>query len=119
MQPHLPTTPSFRLDGRHALVTGGSRGIGFALAAALAGAGARVTLWARSSGAVEQAAAAIRAGGGEASGLAVDVRDPDAVRAAVEAADPCDILVNNAGTNRPRPFVEATEDEYDTVMGLN
>lgn len=119
MQPHLPTTPSFRLDGRHALVTGGSRGIGFALAAALAGAGARVPLWARSSGAVEQAAAAIRAGGGEASGLAVDVRDPDAVRAAVEAADPCDILVNNAGTNRPRPFVEATEDEYDTVMGLN
>lgn len=119
MQPDIPATPSFRLDGRHALVTGGSRGIGLALAAALAEAGARLTLWARTPGDVEEAAAAIRARGGDASGLAVDVRDANAVRAAIEAAGPFDILVNNAGTNRPRPFVEATEEEYDTVMGLN
>lgn len=119
MRPHMPTTPSFRLDGRHALVTGGSRGIGFALALALAEAGARLTLWARSREAVEEAASSIRTRGGAADGHAVDVRDPDAVRAAMAAIDPCDILVNNAGTNRPRPFVEATEEEYDTVMGLN
>ncbi|MFD2249134.1 NAD(P)-dependent dehydrogenase (short-subunit alcohol dehydrogenase family) [Pseudochelatococcus lubricantis] len=119
MQPQVPITPSFRLDGRHAIVTGGGRGIGFALAAALAQAGARVTLWARSPDEIEDAAATIRAHGGAAQGRAVDVRDGNAVREAMDAAEPCDILVNNAGTNRPRPFVDATEEEFDTVMGLN
>lgn len=119
MRSQLPSTPSFRLDGRHALVTGGSRGIGFALAAALAGAGARVTLWARSREEVEAAAAAIRAHGGAAEGMSVDLLDIEAVRGAIDAVEPCDILVNNAGTNRPRPFVEVTPDEFDTVVGLN
>src|SRR3954463_8486443 len=71
----LPTTPSFRLDGRRALVTGAGRGIGLAAAAALADAGAHVTLVARSAEEVEAGAAAIRAGGGSADAQACDVTD--------------------------------------------
>ena len=64
--PELPQTPSFRLDGRRALVTGAGRGIGLGAAAALTAAGARVTLLARGAAEIETAAEAIRAAGGEA-----------------------------------------------------
>ena len=115
----LPRTPSLRLDGRRALVTGAGRGIGAACAAALAQAGARVTLAARTAAEIEAVAAAIRAEGGTAETLAVDVCDRGAVTAALASCEPFDILVNNAGTNRPRPFLEVTEEEFDTVMLLN
>ena len=69
----LPKTPSFRLDGKRALVTGGGRGIGLAAAAALADAGAHVTLSARTTGEIEEAAAAIRARGQKADALTLDV----------------------------------------------
>ncbi len=115
----LPSTPSFRLDGRRALVTGAGRGIGLACAAALAAAGARVTLAARTRGQIEDAADAIRAAGNSAETLAVDVLDTAAVRAALAAAEPFDILVNNAGTNRPGPFLDVAEADFDTVMDLN
>jgi NAD(P)-dependent dehydrogenase (short-subunit alcohol dehydrogenase family) len=116
---NLPTTPSFRLDGRRCLVTGGTRGIGFALAAALAEAGANVTLWARSQSKLEEAVVAIKERGGMVAGQSVDVLDPDAVGREIQTAEPYDILVNNAGTNRPRPFIETTEQDFDVVMGLN
>ena len=115
----LPRTPSMRLDGRRALVTGAGRGIGLAAAAALAQAGAHVTLCARSAEEIEAAAGAIVDEGGQASTLVLDVSDTRAVRSAIEAAAPFDVLVNNAGTNRPKPFVEVTEDDYDAVLDLN
>jgi NAD(P)-dependent dehydrogenase (short-subunit alcohol dehydrogenase family) len=115
----LPRMPSMRLDGRRALVTGAGRGIGLAAAAALAAAGAHVTLVARTVAEIEAAAGEIRAESGLASALVLDVTDLAAVRAAVDAADSFDVLVNNAGTNRPRGFLEVTEDDYDIITGLN
>ena len=70
----LTPTPSFRLDGRRALVTGAGRGLGLAAASALADAGAHVTLAARTAKEIEDAAAAIRARGQQAEPLMLDVR---------------------------------------------
>src|SRR5436189_3402313 len=97
----LAKTPSFRLDGKRALVTGGGRGIGLAAVSALADAGAHVTLAARTSKEIEDAAEAIRSRGQKAVPLTLDVRDLDAVKKAIAAQEPYDILVNNAGTNKP------------------
>ena len=115
----LPRSPGFRLDGLPALVTGAGRGIGLAAAAALAEAGAHVTLAARTASEVEAAAAAIAATGGTARALVLDVLDIAATRSAVAGAGPFAILVNNAGTNRPKPFTEVGEDDYDAVLDLN
>lgn len=115
----LPRTPSFRLDGRRALVTGAGRGIGLAAAAALAEAGAEVVLVARSGAEVEEAAAAIRAEGGRAEAVALDVTDLAAMRAALAARPAFDVLVNNAGSARHAHFLEVTEADYDAIMDLN
>ena len=115
----LPRTPSFRLDGRRALVTGAGRGIGLAAAAALAQAGAEVVLLARSGAEVEDAAAAIRAEGGRAEAVALDVTDLAAMRAALAARPAFDVLVNNAGSARHAHFLEVTEADYDAIMDLN
>jgi NAD(P)-dependent dehydrogenase (short-subunit alcohol dehydrogenase family) len=115
----LPTPPSFRVDGRRALVTGAGRGIGLALASALADAGAEVTLCARSLSEIASAADAIRTNGGVANALQLDVTDIDAVSAALELAQPFDILVNNAGANRPNPLEKVSTSDFDFVMGLN
>ena len=115
----LPTTPSFRLEGQRALVTGASRGIGLACAAALAEAGAHVALAARSMDELEGAAEAIRAHGGSAEALRLDVMDLACVKAVISQAEPFDILVNNAGGNRPQSFVEVTEEDFDAVIDLN
>jgi NAD(P)-dependent dehydrogenase (short-subunit alcohol dehydrogenase family) len=115
----LPRTPSFRLDGRRALVTGAGRGLGVAFAAALAEAGAHVLLAARSGEEIGALAAAIAEAGGSAEPLLLDVTDVAAVRRALDGRPPCDILVNNAGTNRPKPMIEVSEADYDAVAGLN
>jgi NAD(P)-dependent dehydrogenase (short-subunit alcohol dehydrogenase family) len=114
-----PSTPTPRLEGRRALVTGAGRGIGLAAAAALAQAGAHVVLVARTASEIEAVAAEIRAEGGSAEALTLDVTDTAAVGAAISAQPAFDILVNNAGTNRPRPFLEVSEDDYDTITTLN
>ena len=79
----LPRTPSMRLDGKRALVTGAGRGIGLAAAAALAQNGAHVVLASRTFAEIDAAAAAIRAEGGSAEPLLLDVTDTAAVRAAI------------------------------------
>lgn len=115
----LPRMPSFSLAGQRALVTGAGRGIGLAAASALAEAGAIVTLVARSEGEIAAAAEQIIAAGGQASAAMLDVSDQAAVARHFETAAPYSILVNNAGTNRPKPFLDVQEDDYDTVLGLN
>src|SRR5215470_8105280 len=115
----LPATPSFRLDGRRALVTGAGRGIGLAAAAALAQAGAHVTLAARSKGEIEEAAASIRARGQKAEALALDVTDVATAQRAVAAAAPFQILINNAGMNRPAPLADVTVEDFDAIFALN
>lgn len=110
----LPRTPSLRLDGRRALVSGAGRGIGLAIAAALAEAGAAVTLMARTAGEIEPAASAM---GGEA--LVLDVTDSAAFAQAMAARPGYHIFVNNAGTARHASFLDVTQADYDAVMGLN
>jgi len=115
----LTPLPSFRLDGRRALVTGGGGGIGFAASSALSQAGAHVTVADIVQEGAERTAAALREHGGSAETLLLDVTDVEAVRSAVAAAAPFDILVNNAGTNRPAPMVDVKVEDFDHVMGLN
>jgi NAD(P)-dependent dehydrogenase (short-subunit alcohol dehydrogenase family) len=115
----VSSSPSFRLDGKRALVTGAGRGIGLAAAFALADAGAHVTLAARTQSEIETAAAAIRARGQQADWLLLDVTDLKAMQDAIATAAPFGILLNNAGTNRPKPLVEVTIDDFDAIMGLN
>ena len=115
----LPRTPSFRLDGRRALVTGASRGIGLAGAVALAEAGAEVTMVARGADALGEAADAICKAGGSAKPLALDLSDVGTAGHEIENAGPFDILLNNAGANRARPMLDITTDDFDHVMDVN
>lgn len=115
----LPKTPSFRLDGRRALVTGAGRGIGLAAAAALGEAGSEVCLISRTDSEIEEAAEAIRAAGRTADTLVLDILETAAMRAAITERGPFDILINNAGTNRPKTMAATSEDDFDTVLDLN
>lgn len=115
----LPVTPSFRLDGRRALVTGASSGIGFGAAAALAGAGAAMWLVARRADALEAACDAIRASGGLAHAHALDITDLDRTAAFVAETGPFEVLVNAAGLARHSPALDSTPADYDAAMGLN
>ena len=115
----LPTPPSFRLDGKRALVSGAGRGIGLAVAAALADAGAAVTLVARTGAEIDAIAAAIRDAGGQADTLMLDVNDIPAVQAAIAGRDAYHIVFNNAGTNRPASFLDVKVEDFDAVMALN
>ncbi|MFM0287963.1 SDR family NAD(P)-dependent oxidoreductase [Paraburkholderia megapolitana] len=120
----LPPGPDFRVDGRRALVTGGSSGIGLAAAVALARAGARVTIAARRATVLNEANAALCAEGLVCDTLTLDVSDPKAVEAAfdtrlAEYGQPFEILVNNAGMNRPKPLIDLDADDIDAVLELN
>jgi len=114
----------FRLDGRVALVTGASRGLGKAMALALAGAGADVALAGRETATLEPVAEEIRSGTGRrAYYLPLDVSRLETLSAAVEAIlghyGQIDILVNNAGTNVRKESVEFSPEDWDRVMDTN
>lgn len=111
--------PSFSLEGRNALVTGAGRGIGRAIAEVYAQAGASVFLCARTAGEIEDAAARLRDAGYRAEALVADVTDVRVFDDRLAALPPIDIFMNNAGTNRPKPLVEVTEEDFDAVAGLN
>jgi gluconate 5-dehydrogenase len=114
---------TFRLDGRLALVTGSSTGIGLALARGLAQAGAPVVLNGRDRARLAAAAAALRAEGHTVHESAFDATDPAAVEAAVASIEaqqgPIEILVNNAGITRRAPFTELRVEDWNAVMGTN
>ena len=114
-----PSTPSFRLEGKSAIVTGASSGIGFAAAAALAQAGATVWLVARRQAELEAAQRAIEAVGGKARIKVLDVTNLTETAAFIAASGPFDILVNSAGLARHSLALDTTPADYDLVMDIN
>jgi NAD(P)-dependent dehydrogenase (short-subunit alcohol dehydrogenase family) len=115
----LPNTPSFRLDGRRALVTGASSGIGLGCAVALAQAGAEVVMAARGVDRLADAVAALSAEGWLVSALAMDVSDVPAMQDAIAARGPFDVAVNAAGMARHSSAMDTAEADYDAVMAAN
>jgi len=118
-----PLDRLMRLDGRTAVVTGGARNIGLAIASRLAEAGARVVIADADGPEAELGAEYVRSRGGIATSIAVDVRDSDAVRtladAVVEQFGGVDIWVNNAGMFPTRGFLEMSDADWDATVELN
>jgi 3-oxoacyl-[acyl-carrier protein] reductase len=115
---------SKKLEGKTALVTGGSRGIGAAIAKRLAADGAKVVItYAKGTDAAAAIVKSIQGAGGQAMAIQADATNPAAVSAAisktVSALGKLDVLVNNAGTAIPKKFEETTLEELDRVIDIN
>jgi len=111
--------PSFRLDGKIALVTGAGRGLGAAIAAGFAESGAEIILLGRTREHLEDVSRQIAKSGGRGIVLTCDVTDDVAIREAIGALPALDIAVNNAGTNFPEPFTSVSDEHLDTMLDLN
>ena len=115
--------PGFELKDKIMLITGSGKGIGRGIALAAAQMGAKVILNSRTPSDLEEVASEIRANGGEAESVVFDVSDMAQVATGAQAAldvwGRVDILVNNAGTNRPKPALELTEEDWDAIYDLN
>lgn len=109
------------LNGKLALVTGSTAGIGFAIARSLAGEGARVIVNGRTSGRVEEAITKIREDHASAQleGFAGDLSSADAADAVIRRFDAVDILVNNLGTFEPKPFEKVTDSDWNAIIETN
>ena len=116
---NYPKLPSFRLDGKKALVTGAGRGIGMGASIALAESGANVTLVSRTEKELKDLTDHINSQGFTASFEVLDVNNENEVLSFINNAEPFDILVNNAGTNRPAKLIETKIEDFDYVMSLN
>jgi 2-deoxy-D-gluconate 3-dehydrogenase len=110
---------SFSLAGKRALVTGASRGLGQAMAVALAEAGADVVCASSKAGGADDTASSIRALGRQAWTVAADLADREQIAAMVKEAGPVDILVNNGGSIARHPAVDFPADEWDRVLRTN
>lgn len=115
----MTLTQLFGLDGRTALVTGGSSGIGRAVAVALADAGAHVLVAARTLSMIEETVAEIRTRGGSAEGRPADLSTRAGAHELADAAGDVDILVNSAGINLRPPMAELDEATWDATMRVN
>ncbi|MBF9056190.1 SDR family oxidoreductase [Rhodobacterales bacterium HKCCA1065] len=115
----LPKTPSFRLDGKRALVTGASSGIGLAAAVALAEAGAEVTVAARSGDKLQVLVEQMATKGWVAKAMVMDVADIERTGRDIASSAPFEILVNSAGLARHGPALETTAADFDAVSSLN
>ena len=115
----LPVTPSFSLQGRRALVAGGSSGIGLGCAVALAEAGAHVIVMARRKDQLDGVVAAMTDAGHSAEALVGDLVDIEATSAVIDAIRPLDVFVNSAGMARHSPATETAADDFDAVMNVN
>lgn len=109
----------FGLDGRAALVTGGSSGIGQAIAVALADAGAHVLVAARTRSTIDATVDDIRAAGGSADGIVADLSTRAGAHALADAAGDVDVLVNSAGINLRPPMADLDEATWDATMAVN
>ena len=111
------------LQNKVALVTGGSRGIGNAIAHGLAAEGCRLAICARGEEGLEEARASLEKAGAEVFALALDVTEPEAPRRLVEATveryGQLNIVVGNAGGNRRKPFAETDDEDWDAILDLN
>ncbi len=116
---NYPKLPSFRLEGKKALVTGAGRGIGMGASIALAESGANVTLVSRTEKELKDLTAHINSQGFKASYEVLDVNNQDEVSNFINNAEPYDILINNAGTNRPAKLIDTKIEDFDYVMSLN
>ena len=116
---NYPKLPSFRLDGKRALVTGAGRGIGMGASIALAESGANVTLVSRTEKELKDLTDHINSQGFKASYEVLDVNNEDEVSNFINNAEPFDILINNAGTNRPAKLIDTKIEDFDYVMSLN
>ena len=115
----LPKTPSLRLDGLRALVTGASSGIGLGCAVALAEAGADVVLASRNIKALSEAAKAIIMKGFSAETLQLDISDLVSIDNVLKEQKPFDVLVNSAGLGRHTHSLETSTEDFDAVMDVN
>ena len=117
------TSPLFDLGGKTALITGSAKGIGYAMAEGLAGAGASIVINGRQTGAVDEAVARLRGQGLNARAAVFDVASEDAVKAAFVALDQAgvtiDILINNAGIQHRQPMVELPLADWQRVLDTN
>lgn len=115
----IPKTPSFSLNGKIALVTGASKGIGRAAALALAYQGAHVICVSRGKETLDEVCNEINSLGHSAEALVADMTSMSDIIKKIGNIPKIDVLVNNAGTNIPEPFIDVTEQNFDQLVQLN